>query len=118
MEGYDGPWCMESFDPRCVYVLKKKYPHIIRGQLSENFLKNDPKMNKALAFVLTHYLENFMTVPDFVAYRFDQRNDSVSTKICRKLWKAQGVTWTLRKAEEHPVAVAEDWIPIFENYIP
>ena len=118
MEGYEGPWCMESFDPRCIYVLKKKYPHIIRGQLSENFLKNDPKMNKALAFVLTHYLENFLTVPDFVAYRFDQRNDSPSPKICRKLWKAQGVAWTLRKAEDHPVAVAEDWLPIFENYIP
>ena len=118
MEGYEGAWCMESFDPRCIYVLKKKYPHVIRGQLSENFLKNDPKMNKALAFVLTHCLENFLTVPDFVAYRFDQRNDSLSTRICRKLWKAQGVTWTLRKPEEHPVAVAEGWLPIFENYIP
>lgn len=118
MDGYEGAWCMESFDPRCVYFLKKKYPHIIRGQLSENFLKNDPKMNKALAFVLTHYLENFLTVPDFVAYRFDQRNYSLSTKLCRKLWGAQGITWTLRKAEEHPVAVSEGWLPIFENYIP
>jgi glycerophosphoryl diester phosphodiesterase len=118
MEGYEGPWCMESFDPRCIYVLKKKYPHIIRGQLSENFLKNDPKMNKALAFVLSHYLENFLTVPDFVAYRFDQRNSTISTKLCRGLWKAQGVVWTLRKKEDHPIAVEEGWLPIFENYIP
>ena len=118
MEGYEGPWCMESFDPRCVAVLKRKYPNIIRGQLSENFMKNDPKMNKALAFVLSHLLMNFLCVPDFVAYRFDQRDFSLSTKLCRKLWKAQGVTWTLRKAEDHPVAVAENWLPIFENYIP
>lgn len=118
MEGYEGAWCMESFDPRCIQVLKKKYPNVIRGHLSENFLKNDPRMNKALAFVLSHYLTNFLTVPDFVAYRFDQRNFSLSTRLCRKLWKAQGVTWTLRKAEDHPVAVEEGWLPIFENYIP
>lgn len=118
MNGYNGPWCMESFDPRCIMVLKKKYPRIVRGQLSENFSKNDPKMNKVLAFVLMHYLENFLTVPDFVAYRFDQRMDTPSTVLCRKLWKAQGVAWTLRKKEDHPIAVKEGWLPIFEHYIP
>ena len=118
MAGYEGPWCMESFDPRCITVLKKKYPQVIRGQLSEDFLKNDPRMNKALAFVLTHLLTNFMTVPDFVAYRFDQRNSTPSTALCRGLWKAQGVTWTLRRPEEHGKAQREGWLPIFENYIP
>ena len=118
MEGYSGPWCMESFDPRCIMVLKKKYPHIIRGQLSEDFLRNDPKMPKALAFVLKHNLENFLTVPDFIAYRFDQRNSTPSNALCRKVWGAQGVAWTLRRKEDHPVAVAEGWLPIFENYIP
>lgn len=118
MEGYEGPWCMESFDPRVVKVLHDKHPNVIRGQLSEDFLKNDPRMNKALAFVLKHLLMNFQTVPDFVAYRFDQRNSTISTKLCRGLWKAQGVTWTLRKKEDHPIAVEEGWLPIFENYIP
>ena len=118
MAGYEGPWCMESFDPRCVMVLKKKYPHIIRGQLSEDFPRNDPKMNKALAFVLKHCLMNFLTVPDFIAYRFDQRWCTPTTRLCLGLWKAQGVTWTLRKPEDHPVAVSEGWLPIFENYIP
>ena len=118
MEGYEGPWCMESFDPRVVKVLHDKYPNIIRGQLSEDFPKNDPKMNKALAFAMKHLLTNFFTVPDFVAYRFDQRNGTPSTKLCRELWKAQGVTWTLRKPEDHPIAVEEGWLPIFENYIP
>ena len=41
MEGYEGPWCMESFDPRCVIWLKKNRPDIIRGQLAENSLKNE-----------------------------------------------------------------------------
>ena len=118
MDGYTGPWCMESFDPRCLMVLRKKYPNIIRGQLSEDFPKNDPKMPKILAFVLKHNLLNFTTVPDFIAYRFDQRNSTPSNALCRRLWGAQGVVWTLRKKEDHPVAVAEGWLPIFENYIP
>lgn len=118
MAGYEGPWCMESFDPRVVKVLRDKYPSIIRGQLSEDFPRNDPKLNKALAFAMKHLLTNFLTVPDFIAYRFDQRNCTMSTRLCRGLWKAQGVTWTLRRREDHPVAVEEGWLPIFENYIP
>jgi len=118
MEGYGGAWCMESFDPRCVAVLRKKYPNIIRGQLSENYAKAGSAMNPVLAFVLTHYLTNFMTVPDFVAYRFDHRKLTPSNALCRKLWKAQGVTWTLRSPEYHATAVKEGWLPIFENYIP
>ena len=118
MEGYEGAWCMESFDPRCLMVLKKKYPHIIRGFLSQNFLESDKKMHRALAFVLTHCLCNFLTVPDFIAYRFDHRKYSPSVAICRRLWKAKAVTWTLRTPEEHAAALSEGWLPIFENYIP
>jgi hypothetical protein len=59
-----------------------------------------------------------MCVPDFVAYKFDDRNDTLSTKLCRKLWKAQGVTWTIRKKEDFDTAVAEGWLPIFEYFIP
>lgn len=118
MEGYEGPWCMESFDPRCLMVLRKKYPHIIRGQLSEDFPRNNPKMPRILAFVLKHHLENFLTVPDFVAYRFDQRKSTPSNALCRKFWGAQGVAWTLRNKEDHPLAQAEGWLPIFEGYIP
>ena len=39
LSGYEGVYCMESFDPRCGYWLRKKGPDIIRGQLSENFVK-------------------------------------------------------------------------------
>lgn len=118
LEGYEGAWCMESFDPRCLMVLKKKYPKILRGFLSEDFVKTDSKMVWPLRFVLTHCLPNFLTVPDFIAYRFDHRRHSPSIAICRKLWKAGAVTWTLRTPEEHAQALSEGWLPIFENYIP
>lgn len=117
LEHYDGVYCVESFDPRCVRWLKENRPQIIRGQLSENFIKSDPRMSLGLRFVLTHQLMNFLTVPDFVAYKFADRK-AISPHVCRKLWKAQGVSWTLKTKEEFDTAVQEGWIPIFEGFEP
>lgn len=118
MEGYEGVWCMESFDPRCIYWLKKHHPEIIRGQLAENYFKN-PKSRLPwyLKLLLSFHLEYFLTRPDFVAYDFATRKN-VSNTICRRLWKLQGVSWTLRSPEEHAEALKEGWIPIFERYCP
>lgn len=118
MKTYNGPFCMESFDPRCVTWLYKNRPDIIRGQLTENFFKSKSDLPDYLKFALQHCLTNFLCVPDFVAYKFADRNDTPSTRLCRKLWKAQTVTWTLKTKEEYDTAVAEGWIPIFENFIP
>lgn len=118
MKTYNGPFCMESFDPRCVAWLYKNRPDIIRGQLTENYFKTRSDLPDYLKFALQHCLSNFLCVPDFVAYRFADRNDTISVKLCKKLWKAQTVTWTLRSKEEYDTAVKEGWIPIFENFLP
>ena len=86
--------------------------------LTENFLKTGGHLPWILRFLLTHNLLNFLSVPDFVAYKYADRNYSLTTKLCRNLWKAQGVTWTLKTLEEHHQAVREGWIPIFEDYTP
>lgn len=118
MEGYQGVWCMESFDPRCIRWLKKHRPDIIRGQLSENSIGiktyGQPLM---LRFVLSLNLTNFLGRPDFIAYRFAHRK-TLSNWLCRNLWGIQGVTWTLKNQDEHDAAVQEGWIPIFEDYTP
>ena len=118
LEGYKGVYCMESFDPRCVYWLKKHRPRIIRGQLSEDFVKNDKTMPWLLRFALTHLLTNFLTVPDFVAYKFADRKNTPSTWLCRKLYCVQGVSWTLKTKEDYDTAVKEGWLPIFEGFRP
>lgn len=118
MEGYEGSWCMESFDPRCVYYLKKHYPHVIRGQLSENYCAAPgSKLPPALKFVLQNQMQNFLTQPDFVAYKFADRK-ALTNRICRKFWGIQGVSWTLKTQEELDTAVEEGWIPIFETFKP
>ena len=117
MEQYNGPYCMESFDPRCVAWLRKNRSDVIRGQLTENFFRSNSRLPWILKFVMKHQLLNFLTRPDFVAYRYSDRK-TVSNFLCRKLWGMQGVSWTLRTQEELDTAVEEGWIPIFEGFRP
>ena len=117
LQDYPGVYCIESFDPRCVAWLKKNRPQIIRGQLSENFFRSDPKMSLPLKLMLSTLVDNLVTRPDFVAYKFADRKN-LSVFLCRKLFRLQGVSWTLRSKEEYDIAVKEGWLPIFENFIP
>ena len=117
MENYNGPYCMESFDPRCVAWLRKNRSDVIRGQLTENFFRSNSRLPWILKFVMKHQLLNFLTRPDFVAYRYSDRK-TVSNFLCRKLWGMQGVSWTLCSQEELDTAVQEGWIPIFEGFCP
>ena len=104
LERYKGVFCLESFDPRCIYWLKKHRPDIIRGQLAENFLTGKSSVPWILRFMLTYQLLNFLTLPDFAAYKFADRKN-LSNFLARKLWGVQGVSWTLRSPEDLETAM-------------
>ena len=118
LENYKGVYCIESFDPRCVVWFSKNRPDIIRGQLTENYFKTTSvKLPWILKFCLKNQLLNFLTKPDFVAYRFSDRK-TFSNVLCRKIWKMQGVTWTIKNATDFTAAKEEGWLPIFEGFRP
>ena len=117
LKDYTGPYCVESFDPRCIRYLYKHYPQIIRGQLAENAVKRSKSFSWPVRFLCTYYLENFLTRPDFIAYRFEDR-ETTSNSICRRIWGIQGVSWTIRTPEDFQTAVREVLIIIFENFDP
>lgn len=117
LDEYQGPYCVESFDPRCIHWFKKNRPDMIRGQLSENWIRTKSSMPGILKWALTNHILNFYTRPDFIAYQFRDRN-TLSTKVCRQIWGITGVAWTIRTPEDFETALQENWIPIFENFIP
>lgn len=118
LDGYTGLYCVESFDPRCVYWFRKNRPDLPRGQLTENFFAsaNSP-LSPAIKLMMKALMFNFMTQPDFVAYKYCDRKN-IGNFLCRKLWGAQGVSWTLTTMEEYDTAVNEGYIPIFEGFNP
>lgn len=118
LDGYHGPYCVESFDPRCVLWLKKHRPDVIRGQLAENWLKvKKYKMPWLLKFLLAAHVGNFILRPDFIAYKYADRK-IFGTDICRKFWGVQGVSWTIKSEQDLKTAEEEGWIPIFEGFDP
>lgn len=117
LDTYDGFCCVESFDPRCVFWLRKYRKDIVRGQLVKNHFRDNSDLPGFLKFALQHQLFNVFTNPDFVAYRFCDRK-TVSNFLCRKVWGVQGVAWTIQTQEEFDIARKENWIPIFENFMP
>lgn len=118
LDTYDGAFCIESFDPQCIVWLRKNRPELIRGQLSANFLlAKKSKLPLLAKWAMTTLILTFRSVPDFVAYKFIDRK-RLGLTICRKLWGAQGVVWTIKSQEDFDTAVKEGWIPIFEGFEP
>lgn len=119
LESYQGEYCLESFDPRVLWWLRRNEPFIIRGQLVENFMKQSEVggLNKPMCVLLTSLLANLLTRPDFIACRYADRN-MISARICREVLKAPEVSWTLRSQEELADAEKNGAIVIFEGFLP
>lgn len=116
ISAYNGPYCIESFDPRAVAWYKKNRPQVIRGQLSANF--NTPERREPFVEMLVHYLlTNVIARPDFIAY--DHLNKgNLSRVLCRKAFRALSVTWTIKNQQQLDAARADFDLFIFEQFIP
>ena len=117
LDSYDGPYCLESFDPRCIRWLRKNRPELIRGQLAENTLHAFTEVPWILRFCLTYQLLNCWTLPDFIAYKYHDRK-TLPNFCCRKIWNLAAVSWTIKTKEDFDIALAEGWLPIFEGFRP
>lgn len=117
LDGFHAEYCVESFDPRCILWLKKHRPEVIRGQLSENFLKTNGKLPWLLRLAATHLLFFPFNQPDFIAYRYQDRKMPANRIACR-LWGVQSVSWTIRSRQEMTTAEQEGSIVIFEQFDP
>lgn len=117
LQEYKGLYCVESFDPRAIAYVRKHYPDFVRGQLAHNSLHEKSSVSIFLRFLLTYQLLNCWVVPDFIAYRYSDRK-TLSNFLCRRVWRIQGVSWTITDFQQYQTATKEGWIPIFENFKP
>lgn len=119
LDQYKVLYCIESFDPRCIRWLKKNRPEIVRGQLSENFLRHGDggNMPKALLWALGNLLTNCLAKPDFIAYRFSDR-DTFCLRWCRWFYHVQEINWTITTKEEMRAAESAGNLVIFQDFDP
>lgn len=119
LEGWNGIYCIESFHPAVLLRLKKKYPHVLRGQLSQNFMRDSEVGNLAMParFVLTHLLTTAFTRPDFIAYKWQDRKEP-SLRLMRALYGVHEVGWTVRDRAVMEELAQDGVSPIFEQFIP
>ena len=109
-------FCIESFDPRVLMWLRKNRPEIIRGQLSCTIAKHQSDTG-IVTWLLTHLFFNFLTVPHFVAYCFEERKN-LANRVCARVWGVQQFSWTIRNEKDGQQALRENAAIIFENYCP
>ncbi|MBR0163277.1 MAG: glycerophosphodiester phosphodiesterase [Lachnospiraceae bacterium] len=118
LRDYKGTYCIESFNPLAVKWYKKNRPEVIRGQLSDAFHKDDPtKYKRPVYFFLTHLLFNFLVKPDFIAYHHKYAHEP-SRMLCRSLYQALSVAWTIRSREQLEKNRAKFDLFIFDSFDP
>ena len=118
LRDYKGIYCIESFNPLGVIWLRRHYPQIVRGQLSDEFHKDKPEeFSGVLYIVLTHLMFNFLSRPDFIAFNC-RYPKSVAMQICRHLYKCTTAAWTVKSMEQLSEAKKDFDIFIFDSFIP
>ena len=119
LRDWRGSYCVESFHPAVLLRLREKYPGVIRGQLSQNFMRGSEVNGLSLPsrFAMTHLLTTAFTRPDFIAYNCKDR-DNVSLRLMKRLYGVHEVAWTVRDRETM-ARLDRDGVPsIFEGFLP
>lgn len=119
LQDWNGSYCIESFHPAALLHLKKHYPSVIRGQLSENFMraKDVGALTWPIRAILTLLLTSFLTRPDFIAYNYIDRA-CPSLRLMKRLYGVHEVGWTIRSREILERLEKEGVMPIFEGFLP
>lgn len=118
IEGYKGEYIVESFNPLALRTVRKRRPDILRGILSDLYMK-DPKYEGKLIYRLSQDLMlNFIMRPNFIAY--SKRGYYKPTlKILGRIFRTPLITWTVKSKEEEREAYEHGFdTVIFEDYVP
>lgn len=113
---YEGLYCVESFNPLAVRWYRRHRKEIVRGQLSDAFLKEGEYVG-TVTFLLQNLLLNWMGRPDFIAYNCKYPK-TLSRRICRSLYRSTMAAWTIQSGEQLAEARKYFDIFIFDGFVP
>ena len=113
LKDYQGPYCVESFNPLLVKNIKKYLPDVYCGQLYTNVCR-DKKKHSPLNLILSAMAFNFLAKPDFIAYNLKDRK-AFPVLVATGLYKAPRFVWTAKTEEELETAHRLGEHPIFEK---
>lgn len=113
---YKGEYCIESFNPLCVVWYRRHRRDVIRGQLSDAFLK-EGEYSGPLYFVLQNLMVNFLGKPDFVAYDHKYPN-VLARRLCRGFYDNTAAAWTIKSPAELERARRDFDLFIFDSFVP
>ena len=117
MRGYEGFWCAESFDPRLLKELKRCAPDTVRGQLAFDPRQIGEKHRECYYALGAALLMDFLSRPDFIAYRYDT-DRNLSFRVIRRLFRPVLAAWTVKTPEAFKkLRLAYD-VQIFEGFEP
>ena len=118
LDGYKGPFIIESFNPMSLRTVRANRPHHVRGILSQRYYEYE-QYRKPLYFILQSLLTNCLCRPAFIAFDHKHAPKSFALKFCRKLFGVPTLAWTVRSQEEENEAIKNGFDGIiFEKYIP
>lgn len=121
LDGYEGEYLVESFDPKVLSWFKVNRPTVMRGQLAMGFKTYERALGKEGAaaiprlrrWMLSWLLRNYASRPHFIAYHFEDAG--LPLRICVVLG-AKTAAWTVRKREDSVRLLAEYDAIIFEGF--
>ena len=118
VDEYEGVFAIESLDPRVLRWFRKQRREFVRGQVIDYRHSTGSSFKNLLwDFLCASLLMNFLTEPDYISSRRDQKCNP-SLWICRVLYRVQRMTWTIRSMEEYEEAKTDGAVVVFEEIEP
>lgn len=112
---YKGLYCIESFNPFYLRWFKKNKPGVLRGQLSTVFKRSPDLKSRIRNFVLSRFLLNFLSRPDFLAFNFHYRS-MFTFRLCSLLFSPLLAAWTVKSRDDYDKIQDEFDVIIFEGF--
>lgn len=121
LRSYQGLYCIESFNPLVLLWYRRNHREIVRGQLSDGFVKASRLKESwhllVQNFFLQNLLFNWLTKPDFVAYNH-KYSKVLARRLCKNLYGNMAVAWTIKSQEELERAKKQFDLFIFDSFLP